>query len=96
MDISRKKPRSSFGVVSTVREGGSHWWAVKGTLVSTVRTSEEEKRRVAATREGRKRDEDEVVDERRLRAMVEALDWRMERKGWCGETKEEKWFFSTQ
>ena len=32
-----KKVRSSFGVVSTVREGSSHRWAVKGTEVSIVR-----------------------------------------------------------
>jgi len=35
--ISRKKERSSFGEVSTVREGASHWWEVKGTEVSMVR-----------------------------------------------------------
>lgn len=32
----RKKPTSSSAVVSTVRDGASHRWAVKGTEVSTV------------------------------------------------------------
>lgn len=32
----RKKERSSFGLVSTERDGASHWCAVKGTDVSMV------------------------------------------------------------
>lgn len=37
----RKKERSSWGLVSTEREGGSHLCAVKGTEVSTVSGSVE-------------------------------------------------------
>ncbi len=35
--MSRKNERSSFGEVSTERDGVSHWWEVKGTEVSIVR-----------------------------------------------------------
>lgn len=34
--MPRKNDMSSWGVVSTERDGGSILWAVKGTLVSTV------------------------------------------------------------
>lgn len=34
--VSWKKVMSSFGEVSTEREGGSQLWPMKGTLVSTV------------------------------------------------------------
>lgn len=50
--MSRKNVISSLGVVSTVRDGTSHLWEVKGTDVSIVRVVESS----AADEIGRRRD----------------------------------------
>ena len=80
--MSRKKERSSDGVVSTERDGDSHLWEVNGTEVSIVRvlvsSVESWRRRFGETKAeiGRRRLERDVEEATCAKAISIVLDDR--------------------